>query len=425
MHRLPGLDLDPVGELADLVEHGAALGEQLVDLPVGVHDRRVVAVAELGADLGQREVGELAAQVHRDLPGHHQVPAAARAGELVDREPEVRRGLGDDQRRGDLGLAALGDQVLEHDLGQGHVDLLAVEVGERRDPDQGTLELADVGLDLAGDELQHVGRRREPVHRGLLPEDRDAGLEVGRLDVGDQAPLEPVAEPVLEGLEPLGRAVGGEHDLLVGVVEGVERVEELLLGLGLALQELDVVDQQHVDVAVAPLEAVLPVVADRVDELVGELLARDVAHAGAVVERADVVADGVEEVGLAQPGVAVDQERVVGLARRLGDRDRGGVGEPVGRADDEALEDVLGVEPGLAGAGAGRRLVERRGWRGDMEICRHIDMMDSSTQVEVRGLAAVDQAGVDGDRQPDLAPEASRSGRPRAGRAAGPRAGSG
>ena len=53
----------------------------------------------------------------------------------------------------------------------------------------------------------------------------------------------------------LGAPVGGEHDLLVGVVQRVEGVEELLLGLGLALQELDVVDQQHVDVAVAALEA--------------------------------------------------------------------------------------------------------------------------------------------------------------------------
>ena len=32
-------------------------------------------------------------------------------------------------------------------------------------------------------------------------------------------------------------------------------MEELLLGLLLALQELDVVDEQHVDVAVAALEA--------------------------------------------------------------------------------------------------------------------------------------------------------------------------
>ena len=55
-----------------------------------------------------------------------------------------------------------------------------------------------VGI-LRGDELEHVGRRGEPVLRGLLAQDRDPGLEVGRLDVGDQAPLEPVAQPVLEG----------------------------------------------------------------------------------------------------------------------------------------------------------------------------------------------------------------------------------
>ena len=205
---------------------------------------------------------------------------------------------------------------------------------------------------LRGDELQHLRRRGEPLRRGLLAQDRDPGLQVGRLDVGDQAPLEPVAQPVLQRLEPLGRPVGGEHDLLVGVVQRVEGVEELLLRLLLALQELDVVDQQHVDVAVAALEAVLPVVADRVDELVGELLAGDVAHLGAGVEAAHVVPDRVQQVGLAEPGVAVDQQRVVGLARRLGDGDRGGVGEPVGRADDEGLEDVLRVQPRLErGAG--------------------------------------------------------------------------
>ena len=190
----------------------------------------------------------------------------------------------------------------------------------------------------------------------------------------------------------LGGAVGGQHDLLVGVVERVEGVEELLLGLGLALQELDVVDQQHVDVAVAPLEPVLPVVADRVDELVGELLARHVAHLGAGVEAADVVADRVQQVGLAQPGVAVDEQRVVGLAGRLGHRDGGGVREPVGRADDEGLEGVLRVEPGLERRGARRRrstpasaavrgraapAVRRR--RVDLSTCRSCRLGDSAT----------------------------------------------
>ena len=217
----------------------------------------------------------------------------------------------------------------------------------------------------------------------------------------------------------LGGAVGGEHDLLVGVVEGVEGVEELLLGLGLALQELDVVDQQHVDVAVAPLEPVLPVVADRVDELVGELLAGHVAHLGAGVEAADVVADRVQQVGLAQPGVAVDEQRVVGLAGRLGDGDGGGVREPVGRADDEGLEGVLRVEAGLERrwargpgastgvAGGGGAVVDDRA-STDLSTCRLSRLVDSSIVVVARRRRVVLERGVDGDRDPDLAAEARR-----------------
>ena len=92
---------------------------------------------------------------------------------------------------------------------------------------------------------------------GLVAEDGEAGLEVGGLDVGDQALLEPAAEPVLQRADGVGRAVGGQHDLPVRLVEVVEGVEELLLGLLLPLDELDVVDQQHVDVAVAALEGVV------------------------------------------------------------------------------------------------------------------------------------------------------------------------
>ena len=52
----------------------------------------------------------------------------------------------------------------------------------------------------------------------------------------------------------LRRHVARDHDLLVVVVQRVEGVEEGLLRRVLALQELDVVDQQDVDLAVARLE---------------------------------------------------------------------------------------------------------------------------------------------------------------------------
>ena len=55
-----------------------------------------------------------------------------------------------------------------------------------------------------------------------------------------------------------------------GLVEAVEGVEELLLDPLLVLEELDVVDEEDVVVAVALLEAVDALVAERVDEVVRE-----------------------------------------------------------------------------------------------------------------------------------------------------------
>ena len=313
-----------------------------------MHDRGVVAAAEGLPDLGQREVGQLPAQIHGDLPRRHQHPAAGLAAEVVDGDPEILRRRGDDGRRGDLGPVVVGDRVLEHDLGQRQVHALPVEAGERGDPDQRTLELADVGLDLRRDELEHVRRRVQPVLGRLLAQDRDPRLQVRRLHVGDQAPLEPGAQPVLQRGQLLGRPVRADDDLLVGVVQGVEGVEELLLGPFLALQELDVVDQEDVVVAVAPLEGGLLVVAQRVDEVVGELLGAHVAHPRVLEQPLRVVADRVQQVRLAQPGVPVDEQRVVRLGRRLRDGDGGRVREPVAGADDAAPKylstiDALGL----------------------------------------------------------------------------------
>jgi hypothetical protein len=132
-------------------------------------------------------------------------------------------------------------------------------------------------------------------------------------------------------------------------VERVEGVEELLQRLLAALQELDVVDHEHVDASVTPLERVADTRADRVDEFVEKRLTRHVSHLVAAVVLVDVVADGLEQVGLAEPGVAVDEQRVVGEPGSFGDCEGRGVRETVGSTDDEAIEGVLRVQR-VAGA---------------------------------------------------------------------------
>ena len=99
-----------------------------------------------------------------------------------------------------------------------------------------------------------------------------------------------------------------------------------------------------------------------------------VADPDAGVEALRVVPDRVQQVGLAEAGLAVDEQRVVRLRRRLRDGDRRGVREPVAGADHEGVEGVLRVQPRLAGrAGRAGGAARTGGWSvrsGHHRFCR-------------------------------------------------------
>ena len=121
-------------------------------------------------------------------------------------------------------------------------------------------------------------------------------------------------------------------------------MEELVGGARLALEELDVVDQEDVGATVMPLELLDPGALEGGDELVGEALGGRVVDGQLGIVVVEVVGDRPEQVGLAQSGGTVEKERVVGLPGGLGHRQGGGVGELAAGADDEALEGVGGIE---------------------------------------------------------------------------------
>src|SRR5262245_30349751 len=123
-------------------------------------------------------------------------------------------------------------------------------------------------------------------------------------------------------------------------VEVVEGVEELLLCPLLAGDELDVIDEEEVDVAILGAKLRRSIVADGVDELVGEALRREVEQAKRGIKAGDLVADGVKQVSLAETDTAVNEERVVGSRRQLGNRMARGLGELVRIPDDKRIERV-------------------------------------------------------------------------------------
>ena len=248
------------------------------------------------------------------------------------------------------GVVAEAAQHMANEAGRG---LLALERGVGDHADQRALERAHAAVHAVRDLAQHLGRHLDLVDAGALGEDRPAQGRRRRLELDHQAGAEALGQAVLEIGQVVGAAVGGHHQLAPGVEQGVEGVEELLARLGPAGEELDVVDQDDVGAAEVVLEVLGAVAAHRVDEAGGELLDRGVADAQPRAVALDVVADRVQQVGLAEPGRAVQEERVVRLGRQLGDGQRGGVGEAVALADHELVEAVLRVEP-AAGGGVGR-----------------------------------------------------------------------
>src|SRR3712207_1645161 len=329
-------------ELVDLGEGVAVAVDEVGYLGSGVHNRRVVAAAEGLPYLGQGFVCQFAGEVHGYLSGVGEAFGAAGADEIRLGDAEVAADLVLDELYGDLAVCGVREDVPQDFLCQCNAQLSPVERGVGQDAHQGSFELPDVRGDLRCYKRQYRVVHLEAVHDRLLAQDGYAGLEVGGLDVGDQPPLEPAHETILQGLYVLGVPIRGYNYLLVLFVERVEGVEERLLGLHLVLQKLDVVHQEHVVLPVAPLEVERRVVPHGVDKVVGELLAGHVTNAHRGILVLDVVAHGAQEVRLAQPDPPVDKERVVDEPRGLGHRQRSGVGEPVAGPYDRSEERRVG-----------------------------------------------------------------------------------
>src|SRR5690606_27084895 len=143
------------------------------------------------------------------------------------------------------------EQLFQNRLNEAQLNRGSIEAGEGGDPDEGALALTDVRRHLRCHDLEDVIRYLQLFALSLLAQDRNAGLQVWCLNIRDESPFEAGAHAVLEAGEVFRGKVAGDDHLFVVIVQGVKRVEEGFLSTVLALQELDVVNEQDVDVTVA------------------------------------------------------------------------------------------------------------------------------------------------------------------------------
>ena len=119
-------------------------------------------------------------------------------------------------------------------------------------------------------------------------------------------------------------------------------MEELLGRPLLALEHMDVVEQEHIHIApVAGAEGLHRIACDRRDQLVQEGLGMHIPDPRLGVVDGDGGADRLHEVGLAEANAPEEDEGVVVGAGRLGDGPRRLPGKLVGASDHE----VGKVEP--------------------------------------------------------------------------------
>src|SRR5581483_9428166 len=116
-------------------------------------------------------------------------------------------------------------------------------------PDQRAFKLTHVRANIRSNEQRYVGGKRDPLLLALFLQDGDLSFKIRRLNVGDQAPLEATAKSVFNFGKFLWRTIAGDHDLLHGLMQRIESMEELFLGAFLLGQELNIVDEQNVHIA--------------------------------------------------------------------------------------------------------------------------------------------------------------------------------
>ena len=127
----------------------------------------------------------------------------------------------------------------------------------------------------------------------------------------------------------------------------VEGVEKFLLGALPAGDELDIVHHEDIHPADLLPELIGLVALDGADELIGEALAGHVKNLPGGILLMHKMADGLHQMGFAQPHAPIDKERVIGLRRALRHGQRRRVGKAVAHAHHEAFEGILRVQMGI------------------------------------------------------------------------------
>ena len=142
-------------------------------------------------------------------------------------------------------------------------------------------------------------QRFAPAQQPLRPEQGQTRLLLRQIQAPDRPAQQTIGQLRHELLGQARMAIAGHHHGALGQVQGVEGVQELLLGGQFLGQEMHVVDEQGVGLAELLAKAGQFAVPHRLHEAIGEVLGRQPEDAFLGLAAAQVTINAFEQVGFA------------------------------------------------------------------------------------------------------------------------------
>jgi hypothetical protein len=204
--------------LADCAAENSVFFQGLLDLAAGMQDSRMVAAAEVGADLLQGQLGQVAGQIHADLARQESIVLAMARPELPRLDAKVAahpRGDALDRRAAGIDLGA----EMSHRGWQ--VEGMPADLVQGLELRNGPLELPAASRQVLSKPIKDFARDGELAALGQLFQKAKAAWGLQRFEGNHQTRGEAIHQaggkaPAAIGEVPWARRRGEDHGKLPG-----------------------------------------------------------------------------------------------------------------------------------------------------------------------------------------------------------------
>ena len=184
------------------------------------------------------------------------------------------------------------------------------DFGHKENGGEFAFKITDISIDVFGDIFNGFRLYIGACELGFCAKNGALIFKLGKLEIKSASPGETRSEAFIYGLNLTGEAITSDDDLFAALIEVVKNIKEFFLGFFLADDELEIIYNEAVEGLVFLTKFFTATGADIVNELRVKIRDGGVEDFIVGVAMREVVADGLDEVSLAETRSTVEEERI-------------------------------------------------------------------------------------------------------------------